>query len=46
MLWDILILVKIGLVKIGLVKITLLKLILLKQEVVICVINLLEEKMN
>jgi cysteinyl-tRNA synthetase len=39
MLWDILILVKIGLVKI-----TLLKLILLKQEVVICVINLLEEK--
>ena len=31
MLWDILILVKIGLVKI-----TLLKLILLKQEVVIC----------
>ena len=38
MLWDILILVKIGLVKI-----TLLKLILLKQEAVICVINLLEE---
>lgn len=41
MLWDILILVKIILVKT-----TLLKSILLKQEVVICVINLLEEKMN
>ena len=41
MLWDILILIKIDLVKT-----TLLKLILLKQEIVICVINLLEEKMN